>query len=192
MRNLAHAFRPIANDLASSLFFAVLLAAGLDAASATWIAIGFGVAHVGLWLALKKPVAPLQWASLALVLLFGAAGLVFHDVRFLMAKPSLVYLVIAAVMLRRGWMLRYLPPVAAAHGEGLMIAFGYVWAAMMALIAAANLAVAVALPQHWPAFKAIVPTAAMLSLFAVQYLAIRAHVTRRIRASAGAAAQAAA
>ena len=57
MRNLAHAFRPIANDLASSLFFAVLLVAGLDAGTATWIAIGFGVAHVALWLALKKPLS---------------------------------------------------------------------------------------------------------------------------------------
>ncbi|MCR5879009.1 inner membrane-spanning protein YciB [Phenylobacterium sp. J367] len=184
MQNLAHAARPLANDLASSLLFAGLLAFGVDAATATWIAMGFGLAHVALWMALKKPIAPLQWASLVLVLLFGAVGLVFHDPRFLMAKPSLIYLVIAVVMLKRGWMLRYMPPVAAGHGEGLMITFGYVWAGLMATTAVLNLAIAVWAPEHWPLYKAVFPIASKLALFAVQYLTVRGYVIRKVTASA--------
>lgn len=191
MQNLAHAVRPLANDLASSLLFAGLLAFGVDAATATWIAMGFGVAHAGLWLILRKPIAPLQWASLVLVLVFGAVGLVFHDPRFLMAKPSLIYLVIAVVMLKRGWMLRYMPPIAAGHGERLMIVFGYVWAGLMATTAAINLAVAVWAPEHWPLYKATFPIASKLALFAIQYLTVRAYVIRKVTAAGQPAAQAA-
>lgn len=182
MRNLAYAFRPLANDLASSVFFALLLVMGLDAATATVVAILFGLGHVGLWLARGKSVAPLQWASLGLVLLFGAASLLTHDVRFLMAKPSLVYLVIAVVMLKRGWMLRYLPPVAAGHGEPLMIAFGYVWAGLMIVSAVTNLVVAVWFTEAWPMYKAIFPLGSKLALFAIQYLTIHRYVRGKVRA----------
>ncbi|MGA0607506.1 inner membrane-spanning protein YciB [Phenylobacterium sp. VNQ135] len=177
MRNLAYAIRPLANDLASSLFFALLLIAGLDARTATVVAMGFGLAHAGVWLARRKAIAPLQWASLGLVLLFGAAALVTHDPRFLMAKPTLVYLVIAAVMLKRGWMLRYLPPIAAEHGASLAIAFGYAWAGLMLATAAANLVVAVWFSSAWALFSAVFPIGSKLALFAVQFLTIR-HVVR--------------
>lgn len=188
MRNLAYAFRPLANDLASSLFFALLLIAGLDAKVATLVAMGFGLAHAGLWLLRRKPIAPLQWASLGLVLLFGGATLMTDDPRFLMAKPTLVYLVIAAVMLKRGWMLRYLPPIAAEHGAPLMIGFGYAWAGLMLVTAAANLTVAVWFSSAWALYSAIFPLASKLALFAVQFLAIRHVVRAKIMAAAPAAA----
>lgn len=184
MRNLAYAARPLFNDLASSLFFAALLAVGADAVTATLWAIGFGLAHVVLWKALKKRIAPLQWASLGLVLVFGTASLFFHDPRFLMAKPSVIYLIIAAVMLKPGWMLRYMPPIAAGHGERTMVVFGYVWAGLMAFSAAANLAVAVWAPEHWPLYKATFPMTSKLALFAIQYVTVRAVVRRRIMAGA--------
>ncbi|MCR5874849.1 septation protein IspZ [Phenylobacterium sp. J426] len=184
MRELAYAFRPLANDLGSSLLFALLLIVGVDARSATLIAIAFGLAHAGLWLALGKPVALLQWASLALVLLFGTAALFTDDPRFLMAKPTLVYLVIAAVMLKRGWMLRYLPPIAAGYGERLMIAFGYVWAGLMLVSAAANLAFALRFPEAWPLYKATFPIGSKLVLFAIQFTTVRAVVRAKLMAEA--------
>ena len=182
MRNLAYAICPLANDLASSLFFALLLIAGLDAQVATVVAVGFGLSHVGLWLILRRPIAPLQWASVGLVVLFGAAAFVTDDPRFLMVKPTLVYLVIAAVMLKRGWMLRYLPPVAAEHGARLMIAFGYVWAGLMLVTAAANLIIAIRFPQAWPLYSAVFPLGSKLGLFAIQFLTIRTVVKARIMA----------
>ena len=112
MRNLIQAARPLGNDLFSSLLFAALMALNVGTQTATLIAMAVGVGHVALWLLLKKPVAPLQWASLALVLTFGTAGLFLHDPRFLMAKPTVIYLILTVMMLKRGWMLRYMPPVA--------------------------------------------------------------------------------
>lgn len=182
MRNFMHAARPLANDLLSSLLFAALVAMNVDRQVATLAAIAFGVGHVALWLLLRKPVAPLQWASLALVLTFGAASLVLHDARFLMAKPTLIYLILTVMMLKRGWMLRYLPPAAVGHGEATMITFGYVWAGLMALTAAANLVIAVRAPDAWPAFIAVFPMASKVALFAVQFVTVRHRTIRSLRA----------
>ena len=140
--------------------------------------MGIGLAHVIAWKLLGKPVAPMQWASLALVLTFGTLGLFLHDARFLMAKPTVIYLILTVMMLKRGWMLRYLPPIAVGHAEPAAIAFGYVWAGLMALTATANLVVAFQFPQAWPAFLAIFPMSSKIGQFAVQYAVMR-HVTIR-------------
>ena len=187
MKTFVHAARPLVNDLFSSLLFAVLLIAGVDPLAATIIAMAAGVAHVVLLLALRRSVAPLQWASLGLVLVFGGASLVVHDPRFLMAKPTVVYLILTGFMLRKGWMLRYMPPIAQGRGAGLMIAYGYVWAGLMALSGGLNLLFAIALPEQWPLYKAVFPIASKLALFGLQYLHVRAATIRQIRAEAQAA-----
>jgi intracellular septation protein len=180
MRNFAHAARPLVNDLFSSLLFAILLAIGVDALAATVIAMVAGVAHVLLMAALRRSIAPLQWASLALVLAFGTASLFLHDPRFLMAKPTVIYAILAVVMLKRGWMLRYMPPIAGKHGERPMIAFGYVWAGLLALTGAANLIVAIWFSAYWPLYKAVFPIASKLMLFGAQYLHMQRVVKPRV------------
>ncbi|MBI5940199.1 MAG: septation protein IspZ [Caulobacterales bacterium] len=182
MRNLMHAARPLLNDLFSSLLFAALIALNVDKEIATAAAIGLGVGHVVLWMALRKPIAPLQWASLALVLTFGTASLFLHDARFLMAKPTVIYLILTVMMLKRGWMLRYMPPVAIGHGEGPMVTFGYAWAGLMALTGAANLVIATRFPDVWPAFVAIFPMTSKIALFAVQFATVRHLTIRSVRA----------
>lgn len=182
MTNFAHAARPLVNDLFSSILFAVLLAAGVDPLVATIVAMAIGVAHVVLLLALRRQIAPMQWASLGLVLVFGSASLVVHDPRFLMAKPTVIYALLAAFMLRKGWMLRYLPPIAGGRGAGMMIAYGYVWAGLMALTGGLNLLFAIALPEQWPLYKAIFPISSKLALFAVQYAHVRASSMRQLKA----------
>jgi intracellular septation protein len=182
MRNLLHALRPLVNDLFSSLVFAVLIALGVDVAAATGVAIAIAIGHVILMKVLKRPIAPLQWASLALVLTLGSASLYLHDPRFLMVKPTVVYLIIAAVMLQRGWMLRYMPPIARGHGEPLMIVFGYVWAGLMILTAVSNLIIAIYAPTLWPTYLATFPLGSKLALFAVQFLTVRAYVKPRVLA----------
>jgi len=182
MNAFAHAARPLVNDLFSSILFAVLLVAGVDPLTATIVAMVAGVAHVFLLLGLRRQVAPLQWASLGLVLVFGGTSLLVHDPRFLMAKPTVVYLLLAAFMLRKGWMLRYLPPIAQGRGAGVMTAYGYVWAGLMAVSGGLNLLFAVALPEQWPLYKAIFPISSKLALFAVQYAHVRAASMRELKA----------
>ena len=92
-------------------------------------------------------------------------------------------------MLKRGWMLRYLPPVAGEHGKPLMIAWGYAWAGLMGLTALVNIVIAVWFTSLWPAFIAVVPMASKLTLFAVQYVSVRYFVRRRVLAEMAAQAQ---
>jgi len=191
LKTFAHAARPLVNDLFSSLLFAALLIAGVDPLVATIIAMVTGVAHVILLLALRRSVAPLQWASLGLVLVFGGASLIVHDPRFLMAKPTVIYLLLAGFMMRKGWMLRYMPPIAQGRAQGATIGWGYAWAGLMALSGGLNLFFAIALPEHWPMYKAIFPITSKLALFGVQYIHIRSASIREVRAEAQAAAQAA-
>lgn len=182
MKNLIHAGRGIAGDLLSTLIFAALVAMKVDVAICVAASVAIGVGQIAFMLATRRPVAPLQWASLALVLLFAAASLLTHDVRFLMAKPTLVYVIIGVVMLKRGWMLRYLPPIASVHGERPMIVFGYIWSGLMFATAIGNLAVAYWAPQAWPLFLATFPTASKVVLFAIQFATVRAIAVRGIRA----------
>ena len=60
----------------------------------------------------RRPIDVMQWLALGLVLVLGAATLITQDSRFIMVKPTLVHWAIGAVMLRHGWMTRYLPPIA--------------------------------------------------------------------------------
>ncbi|HEX5262482.1 MAG TPA: septation protein IspZ [Phenylobacterium sp.] len=182
MNGLLYAVRPLISDFFPTIVFAVLVAMKVDVRVATGAALLIGIAQVAIQKALKRKVELLQWASLGLVIVFGALGILTNDARFLMAKPTIIYLAIGAVMLKRGWMVRYLPPIAGEHGKPLMITFGYVWAGLMGLTAVVNLVVAIWFTALWPAFIAVVPMASKLALFAFQYVTVRRFVRRRMMA----------
>ncbi len=189
MGPLIHAGRALGADLLPTLVFAVLVAFKVDVMAATAAAIAVGVAQIVVMKLRRQDISRLQWASLLLVLVFGAASILAHDPRFLMAKPSIVYAIVGGVMLQKGWMLRYLPPVAEGHGEKPMIAFGYVWAGLMFVTAAANLVVAISFPAVWPQFLAIFPLVSKLGLFAVQFVTVRHLAIRSARAAGATEAQ---
>jgi intracellular septation protein len=191
MNGLLYAARPLISDFFPTIVFAVLVALKVDVRLATGAALLIGIAQVATQLYLKRKVEALQWASLGLVVVFGALGILTNDVRFLMVKPSIIYLAIGAVMLKRGWMLRYLPPIAGEHGGPLMIRFGYVWAGLMFVTSAANALIAWKFTALWPAFVAVVPLTSKLLLFAVQYITVRRFVEHRVRAQMAAEAAAA-
>jgi intracellular septation protein A len=197
MTNLLRALRPLAWDFLATIVFASLVAAHVDVRIATGLGLAVGIGQVVGMRLLGRRIDHLQWSALGLTLVFGTASLVTHDPRFVMAKPSLIYAAIAVVMLKRGWMLRYLPPVAQGHGDDLMIRWGYVWSGLMALTALANGVVAIWFTPAWAAFIAVVPLASKLGLFAIQYVSLRIVIRRRIiaarqaEATAGALPQAA-
>ena len=183
MHPLIYAARPLVLDFLATIVFLVLVALKVDPAIAATVAIAIGVGQVAVLKIMKRPIAPLQWLGLGLVLVFGTASLLTHDIRFLMVKPTIVYLLVGAFMLKRGWMLRYMPPIAAGHGEDVMVAFGYVWAGLMFVSGVVNAVVAVAFTDHWVAFMAIFPMASKIGLFAIQYLTMRTVIHRRIIAA---------
>ena len=173
MKDLVHAIRPLVSDFLATIVFAVLIAMHLDVRTATGAALLTGVAQVIVQKATRRPVELLQWASLGLVIVFGGLGMVTNDPRFLMIKPSVIYLAVGAVMLKRGWMVRYLPQDAVELVSDLMIRWGYVWAGLMVLTAVANGVVAWLYPAWWPGFVAVVPAASKLALFAVQFVSLK-------------------
>jgi intracellular septation protein len=183
MHPLIYAARPLVLDFMATIVFLILVALKVDPTIAAGAAIAIGVGQVVVLKIMKRPIAPLQWLGLGLVVVFGAASQLTHDIRFLMVKPTLIYLLVGVFMLKRGWMLRYMPPIAAGHGEDVMVVFGYVWAGLMFTSGIANAVVAVAFTAHWVAFMAIFPTVSKIGLFAIQYLTMRTVVRRRVIAA---------
>jgi intracellular septation protein len=184
MKNLLFAAKPLVLDLISTLVFVALSAITHNVILATVVAMAAGGARV-VWLRMKgERVNAMQWMSLGLVVVFGAATLFTNDPRFMMGKPTIIYILVGAAMLERGWMLPYLPPAAREHlEESVMIGWGYVWAGLMFATAALNAFFALATSlEVWSAFIAIFPASSKAALFAVQYLSIRALAIRNARA----------
>ncbi|THD61750.1 septation protein IspZ [Phenylobacterium sp.] len=182
MKDLLFAVRPLLSDFFPTIVFAVLMALHVDVAVATGAALLIGVGQVLVQKALKRPVELLQWASLGLVVLFGTLGILTNDPRFLMIKPTIIYFAIGVVMLRRGWMIRYLPADAVEHVADLQIGWGYAWSALMFVTGVANGLIAWSLPADWPAFIAVAPLASKGLMFAVHFGSVRYIGYRRQRA----------
>ena len=79
------------------LFFAAYKLA--DIYVATGVAIATTIAQI-VWLkATRKPVENMQWASLAIIVVFGGMTLVFKDETFIKWKPTVLYGLFAATLL---------------------------------------------------------------------------------------------
>jgi len=182
---LVHAGKWLVADLFSTLMFVGLYAVTHSIYVATGLAIAAGVAQIVYLKVRGAPIDAMQWMSLGLVVVFGGASLFAHDPRFIMLKPTFIYAVIGAVMLKPGWMTRYMTPVVLQWSRDVIVAFGYLWAGTMFATGALNLVlVAHGDPKVWAWFIGVFPIASKLSLFGVQYLVTRAIVTARMRAAA--------
>jgi intracellular septation protein A len=184
MKNLFYAARPIVSDMFSTILFAALFALTNNIYLSTGAAIALGVGQVAYEKLRGKPVPGMQWASLGLVTVLGGATLLTGDPRFVMVKPTVIYLTIGAAMMQRGWMERYMPPAGRPYVPArVIIAWGYVWAGLMFLTAVANLVIAVALGrQAWLLFVGAFPLASKLVLFAINYVSVRHVAMRNARA----------
>ena len=184
MENLKRSTQLLASDLASTIVFLVVLIATRNLVLAVATGVALGVAQIGWMLARGKPIDAMQWLSVGLVVAAGAATLLTKDPRFVMLKPSVVYCIVGAYMLRPGWLNRYLPPVAVEVVPDLAYAFGFVWAGLMFASAALNLVLALKLdPVTWSLVISAWGIASKAALFLVQFVVMRG-VGRRRRAAA--------
>lgn len=174
--------RMLLSDLLSTLVFVGLYAATHSAYAATGLAVAVGLGRI-LWQSRHHiAIDAMQWLSLLLVIVFGGAALVSHNPAFIMLKPSLVYAAIGTVMLRRGWMNRYVPPIVQDRGADLVTVFGYLWAALMFATSAANaLVVWYGSAATWAWFIGVVPIASKAALILLQFAILRTLIRRRIR-----------
>ncbi|MEH2475820.1 intracellular septation protein [Nitrobacteraceae bacterium AZCC 2161] len=126
----------------------------------------------------------MTYASLALVIVLGGATLLTHDPRFVLAKPSIAHFAIGAVMLRKGWMLRYMPAIVTETIPDYVTIAGYAWAALMFALGAGTIAVAMTGDiKLWAFYVSVVAIGAKVIAFAIQYVAFRVLVTKRLRAA---------
>jgi intracellular septation protein A len=175
VKSFLTAARPFIIDSLGVIFFAGLLALGVTPAAAAAIGLSITVGHIAFLKLSRRPVAALQWTVLVLVLASGLATFFTGDARFIMIKGSVIYAAIGFVLLKRGWMLRYLPAHVAAELEDVTTIFGFTWSGLMFATAAANLWLAVYYPALWPLFVSVVPFGSKILLFLVQFF-----VTRRM------------
>jgi len=79
------------------LFFVAYKLSGIYAATA--VAIVATVAQIGWLKVTRKPVEPMQWASLAIIIVFGGMTLLFQDETFIKWKPTVLYGLFAVMLL---------------------------------------------------------------------------------------------
>src|SRR5476649_2263743 len=145
MRDLFQAAKVLLLDMASMVLFLVVVVITDNLYLSAALGMALGVGQIGWQLARRQPIEALQWLSVIQVLVAGTASFLTDDARFVMLKPTVVSIVLGVVMLKHGWMNRYLPPIALATVADIGTIFGYIWAGLMFFTAALNLALALAL-----------------------------------------------
>jgi intracellular septation protein A len=177
-------FARLAQDFFSTIVFLAIYLITDNVVLATSVAIAGAVAQVIYSKVRGQPLGYMTWASLGLVIVLGGATLLTHDPRFVLAKPAIGHFAIGVIMLKRGWMLRYMPAIVTDTIPEYVTAAGYVWAALMFLLGAGTIAVASTGDlKLWAFYVSVVLIGAKVAAFGVQYAAFRVLVGNRIRAA---------
>jgi intracellular septation protein len=182
MKNLLRAGKLLLLDMAATLFFLVLYLLTHNVALSVVLGMALGAAQIGWQLIRRKPIDTMQWMSLFLVLGAGTITLITNDPRFVMVKPSVIYLIVGVVMLKRGWMNRYLPPVAIELVPDIAVIFGYVWSGLMFFSAILNVIVALNFSVvTWSVAMSIYGIVSKTVLFLIGYATMRTVAVARRR-----------
>jgi intracellular septation protein len=178
------AFAKLATDFFSTIVFLAVYFITGNILLATGVAIVGAIAQVVYSRVKGEPLSFMTYASLALVIVLGSVTLLTNDPRFVLAKPSIAHFAIGAIMLKRGWMLRYMPPIVTETIPEYVTVAGYAWAALMFALGAGVIAVASTGDMKlWALYVSVVAVGAKIAAFAVQYVTFRILVTNRIRAA---------
>jgi intracellular septation protein len=178
-------FARLGTDFLSTILFIAIYLITDNVLLATGVAIAGAIVQV-IYAHIKgKPLGFMTYASLALVIVLGSATLLTNDPRFVLAKPAIGHFAIGAIMLKRGWLLRYLPPIVTETIPEYVTLAGFAWAALMFALGCGTIAVALTGDMKlWTFYVTIVLVGAKLAAFAIQYVAFRILITNRIRAAA--------
>src|SRR6202034_1349286 len=165
-------FAKLAVDFFSTIvFIAVYMITG-NVVLATGVAIAGAVAQVVYAHIKGQQLGFMTYASLALVIVLGSATLWTSDPRFVLAKPAIAHFAIGAVMLKRGWMLRYVPPIVAETIPEYVTIAGFSWAFLMFALGLGTIAVALTGDMKlWAIYVSFVAVGAKILAFAIQYVA---------------------
>ena len=178
-------FAKLGADFFSTILFLAIYLATDNVLLATGVAIAGAIAQVIYSRVKGKPLGYMTYASLALVIVLGTATLLTNDPRFVLAKPAIGHFAIGAIMLKRGWLLRYLPAIVTDNIPEYVTVAGYAWAALMFVLGAGTIGVAMTGDMKlWTFYVTVVLVGAKIAAFAVQYVAFRLLIGSRLRAAA--------
>ena len=178
-------FARLGADFFSTILFLAIYLATDNVLLATGVAIAGAIAQVIYSRVKGKPLGYMTYASLALVIVLGSATLLTHDPRFVLAKPAIGHFAIGAIMLKRGWLLRYLPAIVTDNIPEYVTVAGYAWAALMFVLGAGTIGVALTGDMKlWTFYVTVVLVGAKVAAFAIQYVAFRLLIGSRLRAAA--------
>jgi intracellular septation protein len=178
-------FAKLGADFFSTILFLAIYLATDNVLLATGVAIAGAVAQVIYSRIKGKELGYMTWASLGLVIVLGSATLLTHDPRFVLAKPAIGHFAIGAIMLKRGWMLRYMPPIVSQTIPEYVTFAGYAWAVLCFALGAGTIGVAMTGDMKlWTFYVTVVLVGAKIAAFAIQYVAFRVLVGSRLRAAA--------
>jgi intracellular septation protein len=126
---------------------------------ATGVAIAATVIQIAYLRYAKGKVEPMQWLSLAIIVLFGGATMVLHDPTFIKWKPSILYWSFSVILLF-GQVVLKRSLLKSAMGEQLQLPepawsmLTWSWIGFLALMGAVNLWVAMHYSEAtWVNFK---------------------------------------
>ena len=186
MRNLFEAGKLLLFDMAATLFFLVLFLLTNNVALSVALGMALGVGQMAWQFARKQPIDTMQWMSLFLVLGSGTVALITDDPRYVMIKPSVIYIIVGVVMLKRGWMNRYLPPIAIQWVPDIAVIFGYVWSGLMFVSAVLNVVVALNFSvATWAVTMSIYGIVSKALMFLIGYAVMRSIGAARSRQQRG-------
>jgi intracellular septation protein A len=169
--------RNLLGDLAAGLLFLAVLFITNDIYKATTAGVILGLIQIG-WSRIKTgKIEPMQWLGSGLTLVMGGATILFRDPRFVMFKPTVAFTCIGLVMLKPGWMSRYLPQTTATDANTayalrrFVRAVGILYAVGTLGIAVLNALFAIYASQRaWALFNAAGPTVVYSILGSVLYV----------------------
>src|SRR3974377_1998555 len=170
----------LAEDFLTAIVFVIIYLATGNLAAAVGIAIAIGIAQFALLRFRGRGIDVMQYLSVGLVIALGGISLVFNDPRFVLLKPSAIHFAIAAVMLRRGWLARYMPPIVTQNvSESVLTATGYAWAALMIALGTLNIYIAMSFSiEIWAWWISAGALGAKIAALMVQFIVFRVRVRR--------------
>ena len=182
-------FAKLGQDFLSTIVFLAVYLITDNVVLATAVAIAGAVGQV-IYARIKgQQLDYMTWASLGLVIVLGGATLLTQDPRFVLAKPAIGHFAVGLIMLKRGWLLRYLPPIVTENIPEYVTVAGYAWAALMFVLGLGTIAVAATGDiKLWAFYISVVLIGAKVAALAIQYVVFRIVITQRLRAAARGAA----
>jgi intracellular septation protein len=183
MRDFLKAAKLLLLDLVSTIFFLFMFLLTHNIVLSVGFGIAVGLAQIGTKFVRRKSIDTMEWLSLFLVIAAGTATLLTDDPRFVLFKPSVIYTLVGVVMLKSGWMNRYLPAIARAVVPDVAVVVGFVWAGLMFVSAAMNAFVALTCSvATWALVMPIFGIVSKVVVFLFGFAAMRIVAVRRLRA----------